>query len=104
MKKIKIGELELRKVELLGGMSYEEQLELVLPEGDYVAIVRWMETTAGKTAIPDYHKMSWTARTAALKEIVPWCVEYQQLKVATYRYNRKIGHKMQIVSNDTRFR
>ena len=53
MKKIKIGELELRKVELLGGMSYEEQLELVLPEGDYVAIVRWMETTAGKTAIPD---------------------------------------------------
>ena len=98
MKKIKIGELELRQVDLLGGMSYEQQLNLLLPEDSYVSLVRWVNSPAGKAAIVDYHKMSWAERAANLNEIVPWKVDRHQLMLAT---NRLEYPKNQKVSNET---
>ena len=85
MEKIKIGVLELRKIDLFAGMSYEEVLRLVFFEGNYVPLVRWTNSPAGKLAIPDYHKMSWAQRAEALNEIVPWKVERQQLINTTLR-------------------
>ena len=85
METIKIGELELRKVDLFAGLSYEQVLNLVLPEGDYVAIVHWMDTAAGKAAIPGYLQMGWAERTKALNMIVPWLVDRNQLRKTTNR-------------------
>ena len=85
METIKIGELELRKVDIFAGLSYEQVLRLVLPESDYVAIVRWMDTAAGKAALDGYHSMSWAQRTKALNMIVPWLVDRNQLRKTTNR-------------------
>ena len=98
MKKIKIGELELRQVDLLGGMSYQQQLNLLFPEGNYVSLVRWINSPAGKSAIVYYHKMSWAERIANLNEIVPWQVERHQLMTATTRLKYPKSKKE---SNDT---
>ena len=89
METIKIGELELRKVDLFAGLSYVEVLKLVFRPGDYVGLVRWTESPACELAIEGYHKKSYGKRAEALREIVPWYVESQQLKIATYNYNRK---------------
>ena len=87
MEKIFIGTLCLRQVDLLAGLSYEEQLQLVMPEDDYVAVVRWVKTKAGKQALPEYDKWSWAKRAVELNKIVPWRVERHQLMVATNRYD-----------------
>ena len=96
-KKIFIGTLCLRQVDLLAGLSYEELLNLLFPEGNYVALVRWMETPAGKAAIGGYHQMSWAERATALMEIVPWSVDRNQLRKATNRLtqarNRALKYK-----------
>lgn len=80
---------ELRKVDLFYGMSYKDLLMLIFPPNNYAALVRWMDTSAGKNAIPGYESMSYGERAASLRKIVPWYVESQQLKIATYNYNRK---------------
>ena len=89
MKTIKIGELTLRQVDLLGGMTYEQQLNFLFPDDNYTPLARWMETPAGKAVIPDYHKMSWAERAEALNAIVPWAVERHQLMKTSNRQNKK---------------
>ena len=93
-KTFKYGEQELRMVDMFAGMSYEDVLNLVFRPGDYVGIVLWVKTSAGKLAIPGYHKMSWPERVDELNKIVPWLVEKQQLITATRRLEAKEKRKL----------
>ena len=86
---IVIGTLRLRRVDLLGEMTYEQQLYYLFPADNYTPLARWMETPAGKAAIPDYHQLSWAERAEALNQIVPWTVERHQLMKSTNRLSKK---------------
>ena len=87
METIKIGELELRKVDLFAGLSFVEILLLLFPEDNYVSVVRWVKSSAGRRVLPEYEKWSWAKRAEELNKIVPWKVERHNLMVATNRHH-----------------
>jgi hypothetical protein len=69
--------------------AMREELGIVkveaFPPRNYVRIAKWLQTDAGKAALPDYHTMTWEQRAERLSNIVHWDVDSHHLMVATNR-------------------
>lgn len=66
--------------EMLNVMSDEEQRKFLFPENEYKPLWRFIQTSAGKIAIPNYHNMRWCERAEALSEIAGWTVDEKYLR------------------------
>ena len=66
--------------QMLMEMSEEELRTLLFPENEYKPLWRFIQTTAGKIAIPNYHNMRWCERAEALSEFAGWTVDDKYLR------------------------
>lgn len=73
---------------MLNVMSDEEQRKFLFPENEYKPLWRFIQTAAGKTAIPNYHNMRWCERAEALSEIAGWTVCRMELRITFNRFFR----------------
>lgn len=74
--------------QMLMEMSEEELRTLLFPENEYKPLWRFIQTTAGKIAIPNYHNMRWCERAEALSEIAGWTVCRMELRITFNRFFR----------------
>ena len=63
------------------GIAREEPF----PPRKYVRVAKWLQTQAGKAALPDYFTMTWEQRADALSDIVHWDVDSHHLMMAVNR-------------------
>ena len=81
--------------ELLMEMSEEEIISLLFEPKKYRPIWRFMQTIAGKKAIPDYDDLKWCQRALVLSKLCGWTIDEKDLRSTFVKYDCPKSRKRQ---------
>ena len=73
---------------LTNGLSEDELRAIILPENKYSALVRFLNSSAGRTLFPKGSQPTWLERAVVLSELAGWTVDEQLLRRESRRQDK----------------
>lgn len=70
------------------GLSEEELRHLLLPKNKYSALVRFLNSSAGRALFPKGSQPTWLERAVVLSELAGWTVDEQLLRREARRQDK----------------